>query len=68
MIFKPRYICVIAVCDFAINNICLCSVKTIPGNKVQETTINVGNFATGVYMIEISTDTNLKIVRKFIVN
>ena len=44
------------------------TIKTIAGNSVQETTINVSNLATGVYMIEITTDTNIKQTRKFIVN
>ena len=43
-------------------------IKTVAGNSVQETAINVADFATGVYMIEITTDTNIKQTRKFIVN
>ena len=43
-------------------------IETVAGNGVQETAINVANFTTGVYMIEITTDSNLKQVRKFIVN
>ena len=44
------------------------TIKTISGNNAQQASINVGNLAKGVYMIEITTDSNLKQVRKFIVN
>ncbi|WP_432672671.1 DUF7619 domain-containing protein [Flavobacterium sp. SM2513] len=44
------------------------TIKTISGNNAQQETINVGDLAKGVYMIEITTDSNLKQVRKFIVN
>ncbi|WP_432672670.1 choice-of-anchor L domain-containing protein [Flavobacterium sp. SM2513] len=44
------------------------TIKTISGNNAQQASINVGNLAKGVYMIEITTDSNLKQVRKFIAN
>ena len=44
------------------------AIKTISVNNSQQTTINVSNLASGVYMIEITTDSNLKQIRKFIVN
>lgn len=44
------------------------AIKTISGNNMQQATINVSDLASGVYMIEIITETNLKQIRKFIVN
>lgn len=44
------------------------TIKTFTGNKAQQATINVSDLAAGVYMIEITTGTNLKQIRKFIVN
>ena len=43
-------------------------IKTISGNRTQQTSINVGDLSQGVYMIEITTESNLKQIRKFIVN
>ncbi|WP_026978869.1 DUF7619 domain-containing protein [Flavobacterium tegetincola] len=44
------------------------TIKTISGNTTQQASVSVGDLAKGVYMIEITTDKNLKQVRKFIVN
>lgn len=44
------------------------TIKTISGNRTQQARINVGNLAKGIYLLEITTDSNLKQVRKFIVN
>jgi hypothetical protein len=44
------------------------SIKTISGTNSQQMSINVSDLSTGVYMIEIITDTNMKQIRKFIVN
>ncbi len=43
-------------------------IKTVSDNDSQQTTINVGDLSKGIYMIEITTDSNLKQIRKFIVN
>lgn len=43
------------------------TIQTVSGNSLQQIAINVGNLSTGVYMIEITTDSNLKQTRKFIV-
>ena len=44
------------------------SIKTISGTNSQQMSINVSDLSTGVYMIEIITDTNMKQIKKFIVN
>ena len=44
------------------------SIKTVSGNASQQSTINVSDLSSGVYLIEITTDSNLKQTRKFIVN
>ncbi|WP_432672707.1 DUF7619 domain-containing protein [Flavobacterium sp. SM2513] len=44
------------------------AIKTISGNNAQQATVNVSDLSKGVYMIEITTDSNLKQIRKFIVN
>lgn len=44
------------------------TILSLSANNTQQTSINVGSLAKGVYMIEVTTDTNLKQVRKFIVN
>ena len=36
--------------------------------NAQQMTINVGNLSSGIYMLEVTTDNNLKQVRKFVVN
>ncbi len=38
------------------------------GGTAKSANINVSDLASGVYMIEITTDSNLKQIRKFIVN
>lgn len=43
------------------------TVLSLSANNTQQTSINVGSLAKGMYLIEITTDTNLKQVRKFIV-
>lgn len=43
-------------------------IKTVSGNASQQSTIHVGDLASGAYMIEITTDSNLKQIRKFIVH
>jgi hypothetical protein len=44
------------------------AIKAISGNGGQQSSIDVGDLSKGVYIIEITTDTNLKQIRKFIVN
>ena len=44
------------------------AIKTISGNNSQQATISVSDLSSGVYIIEITTDSNLKQIRKFIVN
>lgn len=44
------------------------AIKAISGTNSQQATMNVSDLASGVYMIEIITDSNLKQIRKFIVN
>jgi fimbrial isopeptide formation D2 family protein len=44
------------------------AIKTISGNNAQQATVNISDLSTGVYMIEITTDSHLKQIRKFIVN
>lgn len=44
------------------------TIKNVAGNGGQQSTIDVSNLSTGMYMIEITTDSNLKQIRKFIVN
>ena len=36
--------------------------------NAQQMTINVGDLSSGIYMLEVTTDNNLKQVRKFVVN
>ncbi|CAM3990858.1 choice-of-anchor L domain-containing protein [Flavobacterium antarcticum] len=43
-------------------------IKVITANNGQQSTIDVSDLSSGVYMIEINTDSNLKQTRKFIVN
>lgn len=44
------------------------TVKNVSTNPTQQASLSVGNLARGVYTIEITTDSNLKQIRKFIVN
>lgn len=44
------------------------AIKTVSGNKAHQATVNVSDLSSGVYMIEITTDADLKQIRKFIVN
>lgn len=44
------------------------TIQNVSGNGGQQSSINVSNLSTGMYMIEITTDSNLKQIRKFIVN
>ncbi|WP_432672705.1 DUF7619 domain-containing protein [Flavobacterium sp. SM2513] len=44
------------------------AIKTISGTNEQQATVNVSDLSKGVYMIEITTDSHLKQIRKFIVN
>ncbi|WP_432672706.1 DUF7619 domain-containing protein [Flavobacterium sp. SM2513] len=44
------------------------AIKIISGDNAQQATVNVSDLSKGVYMIEITTDSNLKQIRKFIVN
>ena len=41
--------------------------KAISGNNVPQVSIPVNDLATGVYLIEITTETNLKQVKKLII-
>ena len=43
-------------------------IKTISGNGTQQTSINVGDLSQGVYMIEITTENNLRQTKKLVVN
>ncbi|WP_396177765.1 T9SS type A sorting domain-containing protein [Flavobacterium sp.] len=42
-------------------------IKTVSGNNAQQVSIPVNDLATGVYLIEITTETNLKQIRKLII-
>ena len=44
------------------------TIKTASGNKAQQATVNISDLSSGVYMIEITTDADLKQIRRFIVN
>ena len=44
------------------------TIKTISGNNAQQISIPVNDLSTGVYLIEITTGTKLKQVRKLMVN
>ena len=43
------------------------TIKTVSGNNAQQVSIPINDLATGVYLIEITTETNLKQVRKLII-
>jgi hypothetical protein len=43
-------------------------ILSLSANNTQQSSINVGSLGKGIYLIEITTDTNLIQVRKFIVN
>jgi uncharacterized repeat protein (TIGR01451 family) len=43
------------------------TIKTTSGNNAQQVSIPVNDLATGVYLIEITTETNLKQIRKLII-
>ncbi len=43
------------------------AIKTISANRAQQVSIPVNDFATGVYLMEITTEINLKQVRKLII-
>jgi fimbrial isopeptide formation D2 family protein len=42
-------------------------IKTISGNNVPQVSIPVNDLATGVYLMEITTETNLKQVKKLLI-
>lgn len=43
------------------------TIQTVSGDSLQQIAMNVGNLSTGIYMIEITTDSNLTQTRKFVV-
>jgi hypothetical protein len=43
------------------------AIKAISGNNVPQVSIPVNDFATGVYLMEITTETNLKQVKKLLI-
>ncbi|WP_309641799.1 T9SS type A sorting domain-containing protein [Flavobacterium sp.] len=44
------------------------SVKTVNGIQSNETTVDVSRFSKGIYFVEITTESNLKVTKKLIIN